>query len=201
MRQAGDRHGGQRLHLDAGLAGDLDGRAARTKPGQRRVRLDVDRDLGERQRMAERDQLVRALGRHDAGDAGGAEHVALLGVAVEHDVERLRAASRRGLRRPPTRSVAALAETSTMRASPRLAEMGELGGLCHGYSRRRRGHALARQQRAGRGRDVGLAHQAFADQEGRDADRREPGEIGRREDAALADDRPVARARAAPAAR
>ena len=32
--------------------------------------------------MAERDQLVRALGRHDAGEARGAEHVALLGVAV-----------------------------------------------------------------------------------------------------------------------
>ena len=39
--------------------------------------------------MAERDQLVRLLRRHDAGDAGGAEHVAFLGVAREHEVERL----------------------------------------------------------------------------------------------------------------
>ena len=37
--------------------------------GQRLVERAVDRDLGEQQRMAERDQLVRALRRHDAGDA------------------------------------------------------------------------------------------------------------------------------------
>ena len=78
--EAGDRDGGQRLHLDAGLAGDL-GRGADAKAGEVVVGVDVDGDLGERQRVAERDQLVGALGRHDAGDARGADHVALLGVA------------------------------------------------------------------------------------------------------------------------
>ncbi len=63
--------------------------ARTTRPGSRWSGCDVDRDLGDGQRMTERDQLVRLLGRHDAGDAGGAEHVALLGVAFEHEVERL----------------------------------------------------------------------------------------------------------------
>src|SRR5439155_27024997 len=44
--------------------------------------------LRKRKRMAERDQLVRTLGRHDAGKPRRAEHVALLGVALEHEVER-----------------------------------------------------------------------------------------------------------------
>ena len=38
--------------------------------------------------MAERDQPVRALGRHDAGEPRGAQHVALHGIAGEHQVER-----------------------------------------------------------------------------------------------------------------
>src|SRR3954447_11128797 len=38
--------------------------------------------------MAERDQLRGALGSHDARDAGGAEHVALLGVAGHDQVKR-----------------------------------------------------------------------------------------------------------------
>ena len=37
---------------------------------------------------------------------------------------------------------------------------------------------LAGEQRARRGRDIALAHQAFADQEGRDADPGETCEIG-----------------------
>src|SRR6266545_7527863 len=39
--------------------------------------------------MAERDQLVGALRRKDTGDARRAEHVALLGVAGQHRVQRL----------------------------------------------------------------------------------------------------------------
>ena len=40
--------------------------------------------------MAKRDELMRALGGHDAGDAGGAEHVAFLRIACKHKVERFR---------------------------------------------------------------------------------------------------------------
>src|SRR5262245_23465247 len=43
--EAGDRHRGQRLHLDPGRAGDLHGRA-HVEARQRAVWLDVDRDLG-----------------------------------------------------------------------------------------------------------------------------------------------------------
>jgi hypothetical protein len=57
--------------------------------------------------MAKRNQFVRLFRRHDTGDAGGAEHVAFLSVACEHEIERRRRhedaalgdrhASRRGL--------------------------------------------------------------------------------------------------------
>ena len=87
--EAGDRHGGQCFHLDAGLAGDLDPRG-HGNARQLRVGYGVDLDLSEQQRVAERDQFVGALGRHDAGNAGGAEHVALLGVAAAYDLERFR---------------------------------------------------------------------------------------------------------------
>jgi len=37
--------------------------------------------------MAERDQLVGAFTAMDAGDAGGAQHIALLGIAGQHQGE------------------------------------------------------------------------------------------------------------------
>ena len=111
---------------------------------------------------------MRALRRHDAGDAGDAEHVAFLGVALADDVERLSLHDHFALgdcdalgRRLP--------ETSTMRASPlplrwlsfllALARPRRLPG------RRERG--LAREQGARRRGDIVLPHQAFADEEGR----------------------------------
>src|SRR5689334_6320888 len=107
-----------------------------------------------------------------------------------------------------SRSVAGLAETSTIRASPEapiwvragpglvdLALVGLAFAGLRAMSARARGarSALAREQRARGGRDVGLPHQALADQEGRHADALEAGEIGGREDAALADHQPVRR--------
>ena len=86
-----------------------------------------------------------------------------------------------------------------MRASPLGVDVGEGRGvwfavLRHCASQRRgRGARLARQQRAGCGGDVGLPHQAFADEEGGDADPCKPREIGRREDAAFADHQAVLR--------
>src|SRR5476649_2774097 len=76
--ERGDRGGGERLHLHAGAALQLarglnvDGAA-----------LGVDRELKvdrrQRQWMAERDQVGRLLGRHDAGQLGDSQHVAFLG--------------------------------------------------------------------------------------------------------------------------
>src|SRR5258708_16518763 len=77
------------------------------------------------------------------------------------------------------RSVAGFADTSTIRASP-LASMWvragpPLGLRAMGSTRRGgAGGVVARQQRPGRRRHVGLAHQAFADQEGRHADAGQP---------------------------
>ena len=71
----------------------------------------------ERQRVAERDQLRGALGRLDAGDPGGADHVALGRVAGGH---RGGGGGRHAHRPSATarRSVTGLAPTSTMRARP-----------------------------------------------------------------------------------
>src|SRR5262245_1685808 len=50
--QAGDRNRGERLHLDAGLAGDLHGRAHH-QARLLAVGVDIDGDLRDRQGMAE----------------------------------------------------------------------------------------------------------------------------------------------------
>src|SRR4029453_13191003 len=102
------------------------------------------------------------------------------------------------------RSVAALAETSTIRASPDASiwvrAAPPLEALClkplSAIGLAGPGGARAvgtRQQRAGRRRHIGLPHQAFADQEGRHADAFEPGEVRRRKDAAFADHQAIAR--------
>src|SRR3954452_12330675 len=116
--------------------------------------------------------------------------------------------------RPPataSRSLAGLSDTSTIRASPEapiwvsagpvlvldldsdLADFVAVGLRAMSARARRTRRRLARQQRTGRSRYVGLPHQALADQEGRHADALEPGEIGGRKDAALADHQPVLR--------
>src|SRR4051812_5408537 len=89
-----------------------------------------------------------------------------------------------------TRSVAAFADTSTMRASPRLLRWVSFAIASFGC-----GHPcrVTREQRFGRGGNIFLPHQAFADQECRDAHLFEPGEIGWREDATLADHDAIAR--------
>ena len=116
-REAGDGDGGQRLHLDAGRAD-----AARLRPdreaGQGLVGGDVDRDLAELQRMAERDQVGGLLGGHDPGDPRRADHVALPGVARENRLEEWPRPMRTWPSATATRLVASLSETSTMRASP-----------------------------------------------------------------------------------
>ena len=56
--------------------------------GEFRVGFKIDGDLGQRERMAKRNKLVGAFGGHDAGDACGREHIAFLGIAFAHDLER-----------------------------------------------------------------------------------------------------------------
>src|ERR1041384_1965024 len=83
-----------------------------------------------------------------------------------------------------TRSLAALSDTSTMRACPRVPRWVSLAMALPGGRYPCRG---VREQRFGRGGNIFLPHQAFADQEGGHADLLEAGEIGRCEQAALAD--------------
>ena len=114
--QAGDRRRRQRLHLDAGRPRHLHGRG-HVNARQRGIGLEFDETLRQRQRMTERDQFMRALCRHDAGDARGAEYVALLCIAGHDEIERRFDITMRPSANA-TRSVAALSDTSTMRASP-----------------------------------------------------------------------------------
>src|SRR6202795_2587866 len=92
-----------------------------------------------------------------------------------------------------TRSVAGLAETSTMWASPRVPMWDNFFASRATGSPGRSERGLAGEQGARRCRDVVLAHQTFADQEGRDTGLAEPQQIVGRENAALADDDPVGR--------
>src|SRR5258708_18530772 len=86
-REVGDGDGGQGLHLDAGaareLAGgsDIDGVALR-------VAAQLDADRAEREGMAERNEIGRALRSHDAGEPRHGEHVALLDAARHDALER-----------------------------------------------------------------------------------------------------------------
>src|SRR5262249_35143441 len=86
--ETGDRHGGERLHFDTGAPAHLHG-GADLEARRLALRLDIDGDLRDGEGMAQWNQLVGSLGRHDAGDARGADHVALRGIALEHEVYRL----------------------------------------------------------------------------------------------------------------
>src|SRR5262249_7313655 len=88
-----------------------------------------------------------------------------------------------------TRSVGALADTSTMRASPRRSRWLSLAATAslRGAQRTHVAGVAGADQRARCGLDVALAHQALAHEEGRDPDGGEILEIGRRKDPALAD--------------
>src|SRR5499426_403536 len=94
--------------------------------------------------------------------------------------------------RPPataTRSVAALADTSTMRASPRRPRWLSLEATAslRGTQRERVTAFRVANERARGGLDVVLAHQALAHEEGRNPDGGKIFEIGGRENSALAD--------------
>src|ERR1700733_6277593 len=103
------------------------------------------------------------------------------------------------------RSVAGLAETSTIRAPP-LASIWVSAGSALGAglplddgramrsARPGRVDAIAARQQGARCRPpIGLLPQVFADQEGLHAHAREPRKIGRLEDAALADHQAISR--------
>lgn len=84
--QQPDLHGRQRFHFHAGLPVRLGAHRAADGP-IRLIQFEVDRDLGQRQRVTQRDQIRRPLRPLDRGDAGDAQHIAFLGGAVAHQRE------------------------------------------------------------------------------------------------------------------
>src|SRR5690554_1414882 len=69
------------------------------------------------QGMAQGNQVMGLLGRHDAGDTGGSQHVAL-GCSPSMIIRRVSGAMRMVASARASRSVTALLVTSTIRASP-----------------------------------------------------------------------------------
>ena len=87
--QQGRGNAGQSLHLHAGDTGGLDG-AEGFHGLPLRQEPEIHAHLGQGQRMTEGDQLAGALGGHDAGDAGDAQHIAFLDGAALHSGKGLR---------------------------------------------------------------------------------------------------------------
>ena len=85
--QQGELDGGQGLHLDAGLADGFDGGVADDAVGFF-VGIELNGDPCQSQRVAERNQVAGFFGRHDAGDARDAEHVALFSRALQNNGQR-----------------------------------------------------------------------------------------------------------------
>ena len=115
QRQAGDGHAGQRLHLDP-VRSAVRTVAEIATASSATCSVDVDPVHGDR--VAERDQVGRALGRLDAGDPGHRDRVTL-----GHPAGRAAAAPPRPRRAPArsrsrVRAVTSLPDTSTMRAAP-----------------------------------------------------------------------------------
>ena len=82
-RQQRHLHGGQGFHLDAGLTHGFGGAGADDLRAFGKD-LEFDRHPGQRDRVAQRDQVAGALGAHDAGQSGNAEHITLFGGARLH---------------------------------------------------------------------------------------------------------------------
>src|ERR1700712_2250761 len=74
QRETGDRHGGERLHLHPGAVGAAGGRL---DAHLGLAHLEVHRHARERDGVAERDEVRRALGAQDPSDACGRQGVAL----------------------------------------------------------------------------------------------------------------------------
>ena len=87
--EQGDLDGGEGFHFDAGGADGLY-RGGAGDAGHAGGRVDgaglkLDGDTGQRQRVAQGNEVAGFFGGHDAGDAGNAEHVAFFGGARLND--------------------------------------------------------------------------------------------------------------------
>ena len=142
---------------------------------------EIDDDRGQSERMAERDQLRRAFGGHDAGEPCHREHIALCDVAQTDAFERFAAHHDAG---------------GGGRHSISLRLVGDVDHSCSalfievGKARLCRRQA---QQATGCCADIGLTHQGLADQKAACARSGEAVEILGPSDAAFRDDETVGR--------
>jgi len=89
--EQGDAGGGERLHFDAGAAKSFRHGAAFNGMGAAIlgfIQTEVDGDFGQRNGMAERDQVSGAFCRHDACQSGDTKNVAFVGDAVANHRQR-----------------------------------------------------------------------------------------------------------------
>ena len=160
--QAGQRNGSQRFHLDAGLPlNPRQGTDAQSWKGL--IRLNFDGNFCQKQRVAERDQLMGALGSHDAGNARRAENITLFGIAFQNGSKGLRLHDYRPLRNGAPLRFILVADIDHVGFAG-CTKMGEAG---HGLLCRLR-HTPT-DQGPGGCCNIVLAHQAFTDKECRNA--------------------------------
>src|SRR5262245_16088865 len=86
-REGGDRRGGHRLHLDAGL-GRRGRLGADAQDARRSIGRDAHDEVGQWQRVAQRDELRGALAAHDARELRHGQDVALGAASVDDEAER-----------------------------------------------------------------------------------------------------------------
>ena len=82
--EQGHLHGCEGFHLYAGGADGFHRCSTKYADSAQLVcagSCKFNSNAGQRQRVAQRDEVAGFLGRHDAGDAGDAQHVAFFGVA------------------------------------------------------------------------------------------------------------------------
>ena len=84
-RERRDGDGGERFHLDAGARRGANARLDRVAVLLAR---DLDVDVRQRKRMAQRNQIGRALGGDDAGEARGLERIAFLHLPCANRAQR-----------------------------------------------------------------------------------------------------------------
>jgi hypothetical protein len=82
--QQGELDGGQGFHFDTGLTDGFHCGATENAVGFF-VGIELDGDARQGEWVAQRNQVAGFFGRHDAGDAGNAKHIAFFGGALQND--------------------------------------------------------------------------------------------------------------------
>ena len=88
--EQGHLHGGEGFHLHAGGADGFHRCSTKYADSAQLVcagSFESNSNAGQRQRVAQRNEVAGFLGRHDAGDTGDAQHIAFLAVPASMRVK------------------------------------------------------------------------------------------------------------------